>query len=155
VSTIKGFALSSGKPVAGVSTLRAMAWNFPFTSLQIVPFLDARRGEVFSASFRWEGGALLRLSEDSVQAPEEALEAIDGEALLVGDGTQKYRELIQNKLGPRALLASPNHGCIRASTVAYLGYENYLKGEVLDLSSFIPIYLRKSEAEVKREKGLL
>lgn len=155
VSTVKGFALASGKPVVGISTLEAMAWNFPYAYVPVVPFLDARRGEVYSASFAWHKGALKRLHDDRTEAPEEVLNSIKGEAILVGDGVEKYKELVNEKLGSRALKAPSSHASIRASIIALLAYDKYLAGEVLDLNSFIPIYLRKSEAEINREKELL
>ncbi|MDH3974060.1 MAG: tRNA (adenosine(37)-N6)-threonylcarbamoyltransferase complex dimerization subunit type 1 TsaB [Deltaproteobacteria bacterium] len=155
VSTVKGFALSTKKPVVGVSTLEAMAWNFPFSAFPVVPFLDARRGEVYSAPFTWNKGSFERLAQDSARAPEEVLDSIDGEAILVGDGVEKYSELIQNKLGSRALMAPSSHASVRASIIASLACEKYLKGDLLDLNSFVPLYLRKSEAEINREKGLL
>jgi len=155
VSTVKGFALALGKPVVGISTLEAMAWNFPFSSVQVVPFLDARRGEVYSARFAWSDGGFARLEEDCARSPEEVLHTIGGDAILVGDGTDKYNKLIYNRLGTRGLMAPSSHAYVRASIIAILGHEKYLKGEILNLDSFVPLYLRKSEAEVNREKALL
>lgn len=152
VSTVKGFALASGKPVVGISTLEAMAWNFPFSSFQVVPFLDARRSEVYSARFVWKEGGFKRLDEDSAKAPEEVLDSIDSEAILVGDGVEKYRNLINEKLGSKARVAPSSHAFVRASIIAFLAREKYSKEDFLDLDSFIPLYLRRSEAEVNREK---
>jgi len=155
VSTVKGFALATGKPVTGISTLEAMAWNFPYSSVPVVPFLDARRGEVYSASFAWDKGTFKRLHDDRTESPEEVLSSIKGEALLVGDGVEKYKDLVRTRFGSRALVVPSSHASVRASIVASLAYDKYLTGEVLDLNSFIPIYLRKSEAEINREKELL
>ena len=79
-STVKGFALALDKPVAGVSTLEALASNFPFSSLPIMPLFDARRGEIYSAMFKWEGGIIKRLSEDRAANPEDAINAIEKES---------------------------------------------------------------------------
>ncbi len=155
VSTVKGFALVLGKPVVGVSTLEALASNFPGCAYTVVPLLDARKGEVYSAEFRWEGCDLVRVSGDRVIPPEVLLDEIDGPTLFVGDGTAKYGELIRERLGGCAILAPPESSLVRASVVARMAQRKYEKGDVLDADTFTPTYLRRSEAEINLEKGLL
>ena len=155
VSTIKGFAFALNRPVVGVSTLEALAYNFSSSPLKITPILDARRGEVYTATFRWEGDRMLRLSEDRAVPPEKMLEEIDEETLFAGDGLEKYGDMIKSRLGTLANEATKPQGLIRASSIATLGLERYEKGETLDIATLTPLYLRKSEAEIKREKGLL
>lgn len=154
VSTVKGFALALGKPIAGVSTLETLASNFPYASCRITPILDARKGEVYSAHFRWEGNALARLTGDRALPPEALLEEINETTLFVGDGLGRYGEMIRERLGELAVTAPSTHGFIRSSVVAALAHRQFEKGETLDPASLAPIYLRKSEAEINREKQL-
>jgi len=155
VSTIKGFALALEKPVAGVSTLEALASNFPFSSLPIVPLFDARRGEIYSAMFKWEGGLLKRLSEDGAVSPEDAIKEIKTKTIFVGEGLVKYGQMIKDTLGDNAVFAPRATWYVRASNVAALGLKSYKAGGGLDLATFTPSYRRKSEAEIQMEKGLL
>src|SRR5947208_7933580 len=78
LATARGLALAPDVPVAGVSTLDALAAGAPGT----VPVVDARRGEVF---------VLQR--ELRVLAPAE-LELPEG-AVCVGSGAIRYRKLLE------------------------------------------------------------
>ncbi len=154
-STIKGFALALEKPVAGVSTLEALASNFPFSSLPIMPLFDARRGEIYSAMFKWEGDAIKRLSEDRAVSPEDAIKKIKTKTIFAGDGLTKYGSMIEEKLGDNAVFAPRAAWYVRASNVAALGLKSYKADGGLDIATFTPSYRRKSEAEIQMEKGLL
>jgi tRNA threonylcarbamoyladenosine biosynthesis protein TsaB len=77
--TARALALSLGVPVAGVSTLDALAAGAPGA----VPVIDARRGEVFA------------LVDDVpvCVAPEDL--ALEPGVRCVGDGAVRYRELLE------------------------------------------------------------
>src|SRR5574340_111067 len=46
IATIKGIVLATGKPVAAVPTLAALAWNVPHAAHAVCPLLDAKKKEV-------------------------------------------------------------------------------------------------------------
>src|SRR5919107_4525311 len=77
LSTARGLALALGVPVAGVSTLDALAAGTP----RAVPVIDARRREVFVP------GRVL---------PPEELE-VEAGRLHVGSGAVRYRALLEAK----------------------------------------------------------
>ena len=78
--TARVLALTLDAPVAGVSTLDALAGGAPGAR----PVVDARRGEVFT----------FRDGEPAVERPD-ALE-LDPDATLVGDGAVRYRDLLES-----------------------------------------------------------
>ncbi len=59
LAAVKGLALVTGKPVAAVPTLKALAWNLPYAAYPVCPMLDARKNEVYAATYRFEGTALV------------------------------------------------------------------------------------------------
>jgi len=154
-STIKGFALALDKPVAGVSTLEALASNFPFSSLPIMPLFDARRGEIYSGMFQWEEGIIKRLSEDRAASLDDAISRIETKTIFAGEGLVKYGHMIKDRLGDNAVFAPRAVWYIRASNVAALGLKSYKADGGLDIATFTPSYRRRSEAEIQMEKGLL
>lgn len=154
-STVKGFALALEKPVAGVSTLEALASNFPFSSLPIMPLFDARRGEIYSAMFKWEEGIIKRLSEDRAASLDDAISKIETKTIFAGEGLVKYGQMIKDRLGDNAVFAPRAVWYVRASNVAALGRKSYEADGGLDIATFTPSYRRKSEAEIQMEKGLL
>lgn len=58
VAAAKGLALALDKPAIGVSTLAAMARNVAFADGLVVCAMDARRSQVYNATFSAEGGVL-------------------------------------------------------------------------------------------------
>jgi len=150
VSTVKGLAFATGKPVVGVSTLDVLASQIPPTTYLICPILDARKKEVYAAFYRYgEGNSLKRLSAHLAIRPDDLAEKIKEQTIFLGNGVKTYREFLLSIL-PSLVIFPPaplhlSHG----STVAKLGYELLKKGESLDISAFAPIYVRPSEAEIK------
>ena len=148
VSTVKGLAFATAKPVAGVSSLEALAQPcLPWPHL-ICAMLDARKGEVYAARYRARDGRLEHEGREVVLSIEDALDGIDEACLFVGDGARRYREPIDSKLGPLALFPAPSQDIIRASTVAALAQRQFAWQENEDLDRLVPRYIRQSDAEL-------
>jgi tRNA threonylcarbamoyladenosine biosynthesis protein TsaB len=150
LTTAKALAAASGKPLVGVPTLRALAWSRPFTPHPICPVLDARKGEVYCALFRWVHGELTQAMDDAALAPEALAGRITEPTLFVGDGVSLHGPFFRRTLGPLALLSPPSLTGARPAAVAALGRERLLRGEREDPAGIVPRYLRPSEAELKR-----
>ena len=71
VSAAKGLGWAAEKPLLGVSTLEAMAFQMRHLSGVICPVMDARRAQVYNALFRSDGRALTRLTEDRAISLED------------------------------------------------------------------------------------
>jgi tRNA threonylcarbamoyladenosine biosynthesis protein TsaB len=152
VSTVKGLAYALQIPVVGVSTLEALAGNVPYHSTVICPVLDARKKEVYAAFFQGdEGGTITRKSEDWVLSPEDLCRRISGRTLFLGNGLEGYREVLQKNLGSLASFAPPELSLPRALNVAKISLPKFKTAQTLDLFSFTPIYIRRSEAEIHYE----
>ena len=148
VSTVKGLAFATAKPVAGVSSLEALAQPcLPWPHL-ICAMLDARKGEVYAARYRARDGRLEREGREAVLSIADALDGIHEACLFVGDGARRYREPIASKLGPLALFPAPSQDIIRASTVAALAQRQFARKEIEDLDRLLPRYVRHSDAEL-------
>jgi tRNA threonylcarbamoyladenosine biosynthesis protein TsaB len=80
LATARGLALALGVPVAGVSTLDALAAGAPGA----LPVIDARRGEVFVLQ-----------GEPRVLAPEDL--DVEAGTVCVGDGAVRYRSVLAAK----------------------------------------------------------
>ena len=152
VSTVKGLAYSLKVPVVGVPTLDALAYNLPYASMLVCPVLDARKKEVYAALFRGNReGHLEKISEDWVLSPEDLCSRISEKTVFLGNGIEVYGEFFKERLGSRVLFAPPELSLPRAANVARLSLLKFKDGLSLDLSSFAPIYIRRSEAEVHYE----
>jgi len=150
VSAVKGLAFATGKPVAGVSILDVLASQIAPTSYLICPILDARKKEVYTAFYRYEEGRFLkRLSDYQAIRPEDLVEKIKEQTIFLGDGVKTYGDLLLNFLPSLAILPPAPLHVSHGSMVAKLGSELLQKGESLNPSTFTPLYVRSSEAEMK------
>jgi tRNA threonylcarbamoyladenosine biosynthesis protein TsaB len=150
-STIKGLALATEKPIAGVSTLEALAFNITCSKNIVCPMLDAKKDQVYTALYRTaQDYTLEEIKSERVTDVRGFLQCIDEEVIFVGDGSVKYAGLISDMLPGKCYFASGCHQYVRAAVVGVLGKKKYSEGDVLDSVTFAPVYLRASEAEMKR-----
>lgn len=156
VSTVKGLAFATGKPVVGVPTLDALAWTLPFCAYPVCPILDAKKDEVYAALYRTLEGRLELLEAPRAVAPatlaEELRATTEGPLVFLGDGVAPFAPVLAEILGTRARLASGGLRLPSAVTVGELGGWALARGEARDPAGLVPLYLRPSEAELARER---
>ncbi len=156
LSTLKSLAFAARKPLAGVPTLDALAWSLPFALHPVCPILDAKKGEVYTALYRTDAGRLDRLWDYRAVAPEALAVALvaelHGPVVFLGDGVAPFAPLLGRILGADARFAPPAQRLPSAVTVAELGHAALERGESADPATLTPLYLRRSEAEVGRER---
>lgn len=150
-ATVKGFAHRKDKPCIGVSTLEALARNLAFGEDKIIiPVMDARRGQFYTAKFAFNNGKLDRIGEDTPMSFEDFLEDVKtlGKRIyLCGDGYAPARKLLGDELSyetPEKLRYQS------AYSVAQIAYEKYLAGDRTSAEDLRPTYLRLPQAERDR-----
>ena len=143
VGTIKSLCYAVKKPIVGVSTLEAIAYNLRYTDRLICPILDARKDEVYGAVFRG-GENLLRKSEDLCVPIETLLSQIDDDAIFVGDGLRRYAPVVRKQFGDDVPFADPIFNVPRGASIARIGYAQLLSGQSDDYFSLMPNYVRDS-----------
>lgn len=149
LATAKGLAMASSIPLLGIPTLEAMARNLPFCSYAICPLISARKGQAYWALYRFDGDRMVRLQQEAVSTPEEIARFIREKTVFVGDGAAEFWSRFQEALGEKAILGPSYVRITRASTVAEMGLERLRRGEQDDPGRLLPIYVRRSEAEIK------
>ncbi|HEX8804171.1 MAG TPA: tRNA (adenosine(37)-N6)-threonylcarbamoyltransferase complex dimerization subunit type 1 TsaB [Acidimicrobiales bacterium] len=149
IATGKAMAHALRVPMIGVASLDLVAFPVRFSPRLVVVAIDARRGEVFSASYRQVPGGIQRLGPAIACSPDDLagdLVATGEEVLLVGDGALRHHEafadLGQVEIGDHGL-AHPS-----AASLVQLAHAQALREEFVLPSDLEPVYLRKPDAEV-------
>lgn len=155
LSTVMGLTYGWEVPVVGVPTLLAIASRVRGWNGLICPFLDARKKEVYAALFRRdEDGELTRLTEDTVCAPQRILDRSQdlghGGCLFIGDGTNVYGDLIRACWGNQAMISLGGSYPSTAYSVACIAAERVKREDFDPPGLLAPLYLRLSEAELKK-----
>ncbi|MCM0084290.1 tRNA (adenosine(37)-N6)-threonylcarbamoyltransferase complex dimerization subunit type 1 TsaB [Geomonas sp. Red32] len=151
IATAKGLSLATGKPAIGFSSLAMLAMNLPHASLPVAPLFDARKSEVYAGLYRCDG-LPTALMPDAVLPPADFLASIGSPAIFLGEGSVRYRALIDSTLGEKAVFAPWSADLPRASAGALIALEKGLRGEFTPLALLNPAYLRASEAEIAKRK---
>ncbi|MBI5664878.1 MAG: tRNA (adenosine(37)-N6)-threonylcarbamoyltransferase complex dimerization subunit type 1 TsaB [Nitrospirae bacterium] len=152
LSTVKGFAFATGKPVVPVRTLDAFARTMPFCRHLICPMLDARKNEVYAAFYRWDDNICTKLGPETSIKPGELLKDTNGPIIFMGEGARIYKNTISDLLKTKAIFAPSSHMSPSASTVGELAVEMIRQGIAVDPVSLTPFYIRKSEAELNWQR---
>ncbi|MBE6635469.1 MAG: tRNA (adenosine(37)-N6)-threonylcarbamoyltransferase complex dimerization subunit type 1 TsaB [Ruminococcaceae bacterium] len=154
---VKGIAFGKGIPCASVSTLRALAENLRGIEGIIVPVMDARRSQVYTAIFRYKDGDLSRLTEDlaiSIDELSRMLAEFSGwPVYLVGDGYRVAAAGI-SKNGIDLRETPELLRCENAYSVARVAVQMHNEGKTVSDSEHLPTYLRVPQAERERLERL-
>lgn len=158
LSTVKGLSYATGNPIVSVPTLDALALNFPYSRYPVCTMLDARKKEVYAALFKWEDDNFKKLINETSVNPEEFIRHTlyatrYDKIIFAGEGAVIYRDKIIESLGEKATFASPEKTVPSPANVASIGLKKALLKEFSEPVTLIPIYIRKSEAEVKSKKN--
>ena len=152
VSTAKGLCFGAGIPLLSAGTLDILVQEahrlgvVPEGCRYIVPMVDARRMEVYTAVFTPEGRQLTETRPIVVEAGSFATELAEGPVLLIGDGALKCREVLTS---PNARFADAFPSAL---AMAPLAEAAYAEKRFEDVAYFEPFYLKDFVATVSRKK---
>ena len=150
MSTVKSLAYATGKPVAPVSNLTALALKLrhPQTRL-LCPVLDAKKNEVYAGLFESKFRSLKEVVPQGIYSPDGFLSLLPAPRIIhfIGMGAVVYKDKVIQYLGDKARFS------LRSFFIAYevglLGREMLKAGKGKDFRDIEPLYFRKSQAEEK------
>lgn len=138
VSAVKGLCYSLGKPLISVPTLESLSHRLEIDEGFMIPLLDARRMEVYSAVF----------DQDHQQVRDTEAEIIDvnsfsafldqGKTYFIGSGAEKCKGIINHS---HAVFSDTVH-VPSAKEMAILAEIKYKAGNFEDVAYFEPYYLK-------------
>jgi tRNA threonylcarbamoyladenosine biosynthesis protein TsaB len=150
VAVAKSLAQVLHLPIAGISSLDVLAFAVRSTRRRIVAVIDARRREVFSASYRSVPGGIVREGPYRVGRPDALaaeLVASPEDVLLVGNGAILYRRELEEPGTPVAF-APAAQAYPWAPALVELAAPRLIREQADRLHDVVPLYLRKTDAEI-------
>ena len=181
MATAKGLAQALSVPIVGVPTLRAFAYHFAREDALVCPVFDARREQVYSGVYAWNGTEAVQVVEDGAydlkehlarieasiagsagsRAAEAAeLTSIPAKVLFFGDGLDRYEGMIRQwtetvwESGIEVEFAPKERRYQEAESVAKLGSQLFQAGKQKQFGEMEPVYLRQAEAQRKLEERM-
>lgn len=152
MATAKGLATAANVQLVGVSTLDSLASKCVSERL-ICSVLDARKKEVYAAFYRADAdGTVRRVGEIEALTPQELAVRIKEPVLMIGDGAVVYQSVFRKVLGSNLLIAPATLHAPSATSLGLLSGELFLDGQILDVDSTVPLYVRSSDAELNLKK---
>ncbi|MCO6175171.1 tRNA (adenosine(37)-N6)-threonylcarbamoyltransferase complex dimerization subunit type 1 TsaB [Flavobacterium sp. NRK F10] len=136
VSTAKGLCYALDLPLISVDTLEILANALTVTSGVIVPMIDARRMEVFSAVFN-TGKRKIRDTQAEI-IDVDSYREISEDIHLIGDGAQK----LQETLTASKFIYHPEIVYPSTQEMSFLSFEKYKISDFEDVAYFEPYYLK-------------
>ena len=152
VSTAKGLCFGSGKPLMAVGTLNTLVAQaiaeglVPEGCRYIIPMIDARRMEVYTAVFTPDCQQITETEPVIVDENSFASQLEEGKVLFIGDGAGKCADVIKH----------PNASFVqcwpKADAMLMPALEEYKEKRFKDVAYFEPFYLKEFVATVSKKK---
>ncbi|HHY71879.1 MAG TPA: tRNA (adenosine(37)-N6)-threonylcarbamoyltransferase complex dimerization subunit type 1 TsaB [Bacillus bacterium] len=158
VTIAKTLAWTLNIPIVGVSSLEVLARNGQLFNGVVSPIFDARRGQVYTGLYAFQGESFQSLKADQIIMLKDWVEELkqrSEKVLFLGNDVLLHEAVIKEVLQEQAVIASPTLFNPRPSELAIIG----INKEPQEVHSFVPNYIRLAEAEAKwltaqqQEKG--
>lgn len=150
----KIFSYSLKTKLVAVNSLDILTCNPSADEEIIIPIIDARWNQIYTAFYKNSDNRLKRerISDQMAVTIDELQEKIKQfrKKFLFGDALKRYGSQLQDddtKFGDEKIWYPRPRYC------ALLGLEKFRRSEFADVFQIVPLYLRPTEAEVK--KGLV
>jgi len=137
VSATKGLAYALDIPLISVGTLESLAHKIQTTDAYIIPLLDARRMEVYSAVYDENHRLIREVQADILDENPFEKYLNEKKVIFIGDAVPKTQKAIQH---PAAIFSEERYPS--AAEMTSLSYRRFLNKKHEDVAYFEPFYLK-------------
>jgi len=138
LAAAKGYAYGLNIPLAGISTLAAMARILALIQTRVVTVMDAKRNEIYWAVFDCHAGRSERLSPDNIGTLESLEELLETKPVFCGPSHLKPQ--FEQRFSDPLYIINDNFNL--AVQAAVCGEDDIKNNRHLDLGTCSPLYLR-------------
>jgi len=151
----KGLAFGLGVPLVGVSTLKALAMNRRSEAALICSLAKSRRGEVYAGLYRKERGFPVEVAPPAIWEVSRlaaVLKAKGRHVLFLGEALDEVEKDLAAALKEAASFGRGTENMVDGAHLAVLGQAKWENTQENELDTVLPLYLRRTEAEVRWEE---
>ena len=136
VSSAKGLCFALNIPLIAIDTLQSLAAQITISEGTIIPMIDARRMEVFSAIYDRTLNTIKPVSAEIIT--EESYQDNEEQIHFIGDGASKCKELLHktNFIFHDEIIYPSS------KQMSLLSFEKYKKSDTVDVAYFEPLYVK-------------
>jgi len=136
VSAAKGLCYALTIPLIAIDTLELIARKINVDNGVIIPMIDARRMEAYTAVFDTVYNKLREIKAEIIT--EDSFSDFEGEIHLAGDGAAKCREVLtSSRFVYHDDILYPS-----SAEMAGLSFDKHKKSDTVDVAYFEPFYLK-------------
>lgn len=149
LATAKAFAAVRRRPLVPVTSLEVLAAAFPFAERDVLPLIDAHKGEVYGALYSTRRGLPEELVAPFSSKPEAIGELVVGRGpfVICGTGLERYGDLLAQLLADGGVAADAERSVPSAPLLARIAIERE-PVPYEDLYSIEPLYIRPPDAKL-------
>ena len=137
VSAAKGLCFALDIPLIAIDTLQVLALSISISDGLVIPLLDARRMEVYSAVFNSENEMNREVKAEIISEASFSTYLNEQKVYFVGDGVEKCKGIIIHNNATFIDDKLPS-----ANEMSKLSFEKYKKNDIEDVAYFEPFYLK-------------
>lgn len=150
VSTAKGFCFAIEKPLIAIDTLTSLAHAISIEEGIIIPLLDARRMEVYSAIFDHEYQQIRDIKAEIIDENSFSSYLNNQKVYFLGDGALKCQEIIKHTNTIFINAVDPS-----SKEMGKLAYEKYQKSNFENVAYFEPFYMKDFIVVPEKKKNFI
>lgn len=161
LSVVKGLSFAADKKIIAVPTLAGLAWRAVYEQYAqendyVLPMIDARRDEVYTALYQYRTQQLHECSAPSAKSLSELSGEMTGlgRIIILGDGTPKFQKMLQegeNDKMSQYIIPAEDHRACRASAVARVAHAYVDQYTVGDITALEPFYIKEFFTTLKQQ----
>lgn len=147
MGVVKGLVLALDLPVVGIPTLDTLARPHMAQRYPIWALVQAGRGRYCAGYYVRHKGRWRRTGSYQLLPLDELCNLVKEAALFCGEIDHNDADHLQDRLGDKAILATPAASLRRAAFLAELGWERLSRGDSDDPATLAPIYLHHPQID--------
>jgi tRNA threonylcarbamoyladenosine biosynthesis protein TsaB len=152
ITLAKTLAFVTGARLIAVPTVRVLAENAPAEARHVIIVIDAKRDQIFAASFERESDGWSQREPAHLDSLATMLARAPRPVHLIGPGIPAHHKFISDAQ-TQVQICDESLWRPRADVVARLGWQMALAGQFTDPLQLSPIYIRRPEAEEKLDQA--